>query len=200
MSCLLLFGAAPPAVQGFDPPLFGILFPHLGGALPLLPSQTRLNQRLYVLLTILISPPLLTLFLFAERQLLSPSSTDITLVIAQLSWRVVFRPLFSDHGTPARPPIPTDILWKFQTQDSIVAVTASFPLLLSSGTLFLKLSFLIPMTFHLLRGRSIITLGGLRGLFPLFYFILYQIFFMIYIYILYFIDFIYVLHIHIFFF
>merc|ERR1712237_32239 len=126
----------------------------------------------------------------------SPSSTDITLVIAQLSWRVVFRPPFSDHGTPARPPIPTGILWKFQTQDSIVAVTASFPLLLTSGTLFLKLSFLILMTFHLLRGRSIITLGGLRGLFPFLFYLVLE-FFMIFI--LYFIHSIYVLHIYHFF-
>merc|ERR1712090_2536 len=68
----------------------------------------------------------------------------------------------------------TDILWKSQTQDSIVAMTASFPLLLSSGTLFLRLSFLFPMIFHLLRGRTIITLGGLRGLscFNFLYFVL----------------------------
>merc|ERR1712237_152464 len=31
MPCLLLFRAAPPAIQGSDPPLYGILFPHLGG-------------------------------------------------------------------------------------------------------------------------------------------------------------------------
>ena len=30
MPCLLLFGAAPPALQGSDPPLYGILFPHMG--------------------------------------------------------------------------------------------------------------------------------------------------------------------------
>merc|ERR1712237_218234 len=92
------------------------------------------------------------------------SSIDITLVIAQLSCWVVCHRLSDVHVTPARPPIPTDILWKSPIHGSTVAVTASFPLLLSSGTLFPKLSFLFLMIFHLLRGRSITTLGGHRGL------------------------------------
>merc|ERR1712105_200601 len=94
----------------------------------------------------------------------SPSSIDITLVIAQLSCWVVCRRLSDVHVTPARPPIPTDILWKSPIHGSTVAMTASFPLLLSSGTLFPKLSFLFLMIFHLLRGRSITTLGGHRVL------------------------------------
>merc|ERR1712105_377636 len=81
------------------------------------------------------------------------------------------------HVTPARPPIPTDILWKSPIHGSIVAVTASFPLLLSSETLFLRLSFLFLMIFHLLRGWSIITLGGHRGL-SCFYFILFYFMFL----------------------
>merc|ERR1712105_144752 len=103
--------------------------------------------------------------------------TDITLDIAQLSCRVVCHRLFGVHVTPTRPPIPTDILWKSPIRGSIVAMTASFPLLLSSGTLFLRLSFQFLMIFHLLRGRSIITLGGHRGL-SCFYFILFYFMFL----------------------
>merc|ERR1712002_1078208 len=59
----------------------------------------------------------------------------------------------------------TDILLASPTRESKALIIVFSPLLLNSGTLYLNLSFLTLTTCRRLRGRSIITFGGLNVLF-----------------------------------
>merc|ERR1712002_1027654 len=56
----------------------------------------------------------------------------------------------------------TDILLASPTRESIALIIVFSPLLLNSGTLYLNLSSLTHTTCRRLRGRSIITFGGVK--------------------------------------
>ena len=56
----------------------------------------------------------------------------------------------------------TDILLALPTRGSIVLIIVFSLLLLNSGTLYLNLSFLTSTTYLRLKGRSIITCGGVK--------------------------------------
>merc|ERR1712002_1430929 len=61
----------------------------------------------------------------------------------------------------------TDILLALPTRESIALIIVFSPLLLNSGTLYLNLSFLTLTTCRRLRGRSVITFGGVKMFFSL---------------------------------
>ena len=133
-----------------------------GGAHLLFRCLTELSQRLSVLLTILHLLPHSTHSPYAVRWPLFLFFTDIILAVALSSWLAVYHHLWNDPATRGSLLMLTDILLASPTRESIALIIVFSPLLLNSGTLYLNLSFLTHTTCRRLRGRSIITFGGVK--------------------------------------
>merc|ERR1712002_664378 len=88
--------------------------------------------------------------------------TDIILAVALSSWPAVYHHLWNDPAIRGSRLMLTDILLASPTRESIALIIVFSPLLLNSGTLYLNLSFLTHTTCRRLRGRSIITFGGVK--------------------------------------
>merc|ERR1712002_1365769 len=136
-----------------------------GGALLLFRCLTELSQRPSVLLMILHLLPHLTHSPYAIRWPLLLFFTDIILAVVLSSWLAVYHHLWNDTTTRGSLLMHTDILLASPTRESIALIIVFSPLLLNSGTLYLNLSFLTLTICRRLRGRSIITLGGVKCFF-----------------------------------
>merc|ERR1712002_282608 len=90
------------------------------------------------------------------------SFTDITLAVALSSWLAVYHHLWNDPAIRSSRLMLTDILLASPTRESIALIIVFSPLLLKSGALYLNLSFLTHTTCRHLRGRSIVTFGGVK--------------------------------------
>merc|ERR1712002_262770 len=93
--------------------------------------------------------------------------TDIILAVALSSWLAVYHHLWNDPATRGSLLMLTDILLASPTRESTALIIVFSPLLLSSGALYLNLSFLTLTTCRRLRGRSIITFGGVKMFFSM---------------------------------
>merc|ERR1712002_1357839 len=74
----------------------------------------------------------------------------------------VYHYLWNDPAIRGSRLMLTDILLASPTRESIALIIVFSPLLLNSGTLYLNVSFLTHTTCRRLRGRSIITFGGVK--------------------------------------